>query len=32
VCAAVMPVGAENPVTSRDLHVLVDETAKPVSP
>jgi hypothetical protein len=26
-----MPEGAENPVTSRDLHVLVEEAAKPVS-
>jgi hypothetical protein len=25
-------VGAENPVISRDLHVLVDEAAEPVSP
>jgi hypothetical protein len=25
------PVGAENPVISRDLHVLVDEAAEPVS-
>ena len=25
------PVGAENPVTSCDLHVLVDEAAEPVS-
>jgi hypothetical protein len=25
------PVGAENPVTSRDLHVLVDEPTEPVS-
>ena len=25
------PVGAENPVTSRDLHILVDETAEPVA-
>ena len=24
-------VGAENPVTSRDLHVFVDEAAEPVS-
>ena len=24
-------VGAENPVTSRDLHILVDETAEPVA-
>jgi hypothetical protein len=24
-------VGAENPVTSRDLHVFVDEPAEPVS-
>jgi hypothetical protein len=24
-------VGAENPVTSRDLHVLVEEAAEPVS-
>ncbi len=26
-----VPVGAENPVTSCDLHVLVYETAEPVS-
>ena len=25
------PVGAENPVTSRDLHILVDESAEPVA-
>jgi hypothetical protein len=24
-------VGAENPVTSRDLHILVDESAEPVA-
>ena len=29
--AHALPVGAENPVTSCDLHVLVDETAEPVS-
>ena len=28
---AQVPVGAENPVTSRDLHILVDETAEPVA-
>ena len=26
-----LPVGAENPVTSRDLHVFVDEAAESVS-
>ena len=26
-----MRVGAGNPVTSRDLHVLVEEAAEPVS-
>jgi hypothetical protein len=30
--AAGAPVGAENPVISCDLHVLVDEAAEPVSP
>jgi hypothetical protein len=29
---ALMRVGAENPVISCDLHVLVDEAAEPVSP
>ena len=29
--AALPPVGAENPVTSCDLHVLVEEAAEPVS-
>ena len=28
---SVTPVGAENPVTSCDLHILVYETAEPVS-
>jgi hypothetical protein len=26
-----MPVGAENPVTSRDLQILVEEAAEPVA-
>jgi hypothetical protein len=29
--AAPRPVGADNPVTSCDLHVFVDEAAEPVS-
>ena len=30
-CSNDNPVGAENPVTSCDLHVFVDEAAEPVS-
>jgi hypothetical protein len=29
--SAISPVGAENRVTSRDLHVLMGKTAEPVS-
>ena len=30
-CGHACPVGADNPVTSCDLHVFVDEAAEPVS-